>query len=174
MTYRQKNQVMAGVTGVLLLLILGVSVRKTVTLVQDNHRLEAQMHRANQAPAQITQLQARAAQLGQVMAVGGEPNALRRELFEQIGTYCQEHQVQLRSFQEARTFTEGALRVETHALHLEGNFAAQVRVCQALEEHLRRGRVVSLSFRTERDRRSKRVYLSGELLVQGIKEISNE
>ena len=174
LSYRQRNQMLAGVAGVLLLLTLGVSVRKTVALVQHNYTLEQQMHQAKRAPQRIAQLQSRSAQLGEVMAMGHEPNALRKELFEQVGSYCQQHQVQLRSFQESETFEEGSLRVETHVLHLEGGLQNQLRVCQALETQLSKGRVVSATFRTEHDRRTKRTYLSGQLSVQGVKEINDE
>ncbi|WKN45343.1 hypothetical protein [Tunicatimonas pelagia] len=174
LSYRRKNQLLLALSGILLLLVLGVSVRKTVSLVQVNADLQQQLEQATGAPQRIAQLEQRSTQLGSVMAMGTAESALRRELFEKIGAYCQQHQLQLHSFQEAETFIEEHLEVETHELILEGSFQAQVRVCQALESSLQQGRVTSIVFNTIYDRREKQTYLQGQFFIQGIKEITND
>jgi hypothetical protein len=173
-SYRQKNQIMAVVAGVLLLLVLGFSIRKTVALVRNNDQLEQQASLLNQAPEQIAQLQARSQQLGQTLAINEEGRALRKELFEQVSILCKQHQVRLESLQESETFIEDQLEVATHTLRLEGSFVNQIRVCNALENHLRGGRVASVTFTTVRDRRTKQTYLSGELCIQGVKQKTDE
>ena len=174
LSYRQKNQAMAVVAGVLLVVLFGVSVRKTAGLIYRNAELTQQVARVERAPEQIAQLQARSAQLGETIAVSTQDHTLRKELFEKVGAYCQRHQVRLESVQEAETFTEGPLQVETHELRLSGSFINQLRVCLALEEHLRSGRVASVIFRTERDRRTRQASLRGHLFIQGVKEVQHE
>ena len=174
LSYRRKNQIMGSVAGVLLLVVLGVSVRKTVALVKSNARLEQQARLLDRAPEQIAQLQMRSQQLGETLAISEQSDALRKELFEQVSMLCEQHQVRLRSLQEAEVFTEDQLEVATHTIQLEGSFANQVRICHALEDQLQRGRVASVSFRTVRDRRAKQTYLSGELSIQGVKEKADE
>ena len=174
LSYQQKNRIMVITAAVLLLIVAGFSVRKTVVMIQQNIQLAHRIQRAEQGPEQILQLEARSAQMGKIMAVGSEENALRRELFEKSGQYCQQYQVQLKSFQEAETFAEERLKIETHELLLEGAFTDQLRVCQALEENLTQGRVASVVFRSVRDRRSKQVRLNGQLYIQGVKEAEDE
>ena len=174
LSYQHKNRIMAITAAALLLIVAGFSVRKTVLMIQQNIQLAHRIKTAEQGPEQILQLEARSAQMGKVMAVGSKENALRRELFEKGGQYCQQHQVQLKSFQEAETFAEERLQIETHELLLEGAFTNQLRVCQALEENLTQGRVASVVFRSVRDRRSKQVRLNGQLYIQGVKEAENE
>ena len=174
LSYQQKNRIMAFSAAVLLLVVVGFSIRKTIAIIRTNIELTDRIQMAEQGPEQILQLQARSAQMGKVMAIGLEENALRRELFEKSGQYCQQYQVQLKSFQEAETFTEERLQIETHEILLEGAFTDQLRVCQALEENLTQGRVASVVFRSVRDRRSKQVRLNGQLYIQGVKEASNE
>ena len=174
LSYRQKNRIMATAAAVLLLVVAGFSVRKTIALVHQNARLVQRIALAQQGPEQIAQLEARSAQMGKVLAIGVEERGLRRELFEKAGRYCQQYQVQLTSLEESETFEEDLLQIETHELSLEGNFTDQLRVCHALEESLTQGRIASLVFHTVRDRRRKQVRLNGYLYIQGVKEVKHE
>ena len=174
LSYRQKNQILGATAGVLLVIVLGFSVRNTITLLQTNAALKQQIIMAERAPERIARFQARSTQLGEIMAIGNQEGALRQELFEKIGGYGHQHNVRLASFQEAETFLEENLQVETHELVLEGSFTNQLKVCRALEKETKQGRVVSLAFRTTQDRRSKKTYLNGHVYVQGVKKESDE
>ena len=178
LTFQQKNKLLILGTGLLLLAVYFLSIQKTINLYQSNQALRRQIQLAKQAPAQISQLQARLNQWGSVFTTDSSsaeiasthPETLRQELFEKVGKYTQQYEVQLQSFQPAEVFAEGSLQVETHTLLLEGSFQDQLRVSEALEKSLRHGRVASLSFATRQERRSKQTYLIGALSIQGINE----
>lgn len=99
-------------------------------------------------------------------------NAHERILYE-VGTFADEHSMRIREYPPAMMYTEKAYVVELNTLVMEGRFKDAVALLYALEHNMNLGRVTSVSFDLEVDKRTKKESLLTSITIQNLKPVDH-
>jgi hypothetical protein len=160
------------IIGAILFFILAylVAIRGTVTLASENQKIKRQLELVKEAPQQIENLNLELSSLQSSLTYVSEGDGLRRELLELIGELGYKHQILFKNFKEPSHFFNENFLVETHEIALQGPFKNLVKAIFELEKELKTGKVASVNFVLEIDRREKRKFLVAYVFIQSIKK----
>lgn len=169
LSYRQRNRLLYLAAGVGALLVYQVSLRPTLTLWQANAQQAHALQQLAQAPARTRHLQQQAAELtGWMRSFRRDSTRQDSEALDQLTQACRRYGVTLASWSAGeRTRTNGYV-LETRLAKLRGDFRGLERVVYHLEYAQPVGRLSSVRFALEEDRRQRRTFLYAYLYLQTI------
>lgn len=172
-TYREKLRLLLFGAGAFLILAYWLSLSKTVHAFRENNLLESRLDSVQSAPTAIArytaELEGYERSLGRFSA--GNRN-WEEHLLQGIGKACQQYGAVLIEFPAPLVEVQTSYTVLTHAVKLEGSYKALVQVVYALERMEAVGRITSVRFALEEDRRSRSTRLFGYVYFQHIKRES--
>lgn len=163
-TYRQKNQWL--ILGAVLLLIIAYwfSFRKTIHAYQKNNNLTTQVEQIQNANYNIQQLEQQLAKTNIQKATPFNQTVL----FEKISQFCKSNQLDILTFEEPQIVTTDNYEVTTNYMEIEGAFAAITRLVYELEQQLKLGRIASVKYKLDYNRKTKKDFLIGKIYLQNI------
>ncbi len=95
-------------------------------------------------------------------------------ILEKTGHFCQQHQLTLKSFPKTHYYKDKDYLVMTNKLVVEGEFIKILKLIYLFEQKFQLGKIISVQFDKERDRKTKRMKLYGSLFIQNVKHVKNE
>ncbi len=174
LAYRKKNLLLATVS-IVILAIAGFSTfGTTISLYKENKKMSQQLVFAKSAPANIIKINKELKNLQKTISYLDETSDLRKELLDKVGRTSEENHVLFREFKPPVSFIDEELHVETHEIVLQGSYTALVKVLDNVERKIKMGKVTSVRFSLEKERRSKKTNLLCYMSIQSIKERKNE
>jgi hypothetical protein len=148
-----------------------LSISSTIELWKSNNEIKQQLERAQYAPEQISALQAQLAEYNKLlMAYGG---SIQREeyLLSQLSGSCKKNAVQLASLTPPQLTIDNGYKIETRIVKLKGSFINLLWVIYHMEKIGPAGRLSSVKFVIEEDRKNAANYLFAYLYIQNLSEI---
>lgn len=175
-TYKEKNKLLlAGVmaTG---LLAYWLAIGPTVDMYRSNRVLTQQLFSAKSAPAEIARLSNELGKYDQAISSFTAAKVdWEQHLLQELSRACEQVGVRLIQLPSASEEKHEGYRVKTRVVKLEGSYKKLVQVLYALEGQKGIGRISSVQFVLEEDRRTRNTFLFAYMYIQNIeKSTGNE
>ncbi len=171
LTYRKKNLML--LVGTFFLLVLGYifSFGKTIEVWQSNEKLEEDAAVIQNAPTEIQNLKANISYLDRSLrsyvrdTISGE-----EYLLEKISESCRKYGVILVELLPPQLLEENEYSIETRFVKARGGFNNLLRLVYDLENKYQVGRVSSVKYVVEEDRKSNTKHLYARIYIQNLKQ----
>lgn len=161
-TYQQSNIGLLALTLLITLFAYFFTIQQTIHLKRNNKTMQNQLQQANTATQQIAYYNQ---QINQI-----DSNAVQAYnedyLLAVVSTFCREHNLAIKDFPSGITYLMDKEAVVSHDIEVEGKYADMVKLAHALEQDYQLGSIVSLKFATTMDRREKKLYLRGRIILR--------
>ena len=169
LSYGQRNKLLGLVSAFSAVVAYVVSIQPTLDLWTSTNQKTTALGEIQQAPRVMRQLQAQARQYEQVMRSFGNTST-RQEGYalDELTSACQRHRVMLASLSPGERSLRNGYQVETRVAKLRGSFHGLVQVLYELEYQRSIGRLSSVRFALEEDRKQHRNFLFAYLYLQNI------
>ena len=171
MNFKQKNRWLLLGTVLLLLVAYWFSFRKTIEARQQNKTLTQQQQQIQSANFTIQQLQKQLAKtkVNESRVLGTFNQTV---LFEKVSQFCESNQLDILTFDEPKIVLTDDYEVTTNYIEVEGSFKSITELVYELEQQLKLGRMASVHYELEYNRKVKRDFLVGQLYVQNIENMN--
>jgi hypothetical protein len=164
MTYKQKNQGLLLGAVLLLLVAYWFSFRKTIQAYRQNKTLTQKSEQIQSANFTIQQLEQ---QLSKTK-IHQETPFNQAVLFEKVSHFCESNQLNILTFDEPKIVQTDDYEVTTNYMEIEGGFKSMTELVYELEQKLRLGRMASVHYELDFDRKTKQFFLIGKIYLQNI------
>jgi type II secretory pathway component PulJ len=157
-------------TGAFLLLILisyQIALKGTVQLRREVKALKQKISEADELPQQIGLLRKQLKMLNATYFEEKQRSNNKHEIvLETVSRQAAKYAVTVYEFPARHIVSTSSVQVETHTITLRGRYTDLLKTIQSLETEERVGRIVSVNFYTESERRSRKKYLYAQLFIQ--------
>ncbi len=169
LSYQRRNHLLLLGSTILLLVIVGGYLRPTWELWQQTHAQQQTLAELRTAPAQLRALTAQA-QVDEQRLRGYRLDTTRQEgyMLNQLSQTCARHGVVLAGWSRGAATTQTGYRLHLQLARLRGPYQALVQTIYELEYEHPLGRLASVRFALEEDRRQRQSYLYAYLYLQSI------
>lgn len=175
LTYKKKVLYLLAGFVVLLILSYALSIRRTIALGEICNRLEQQKESLQNAPAKIRKINQELANINAIIGKDMHVDMdVQSAILEKTGQFCQKQKLTFKRFPKTHYYNEKDYLVMTNKLVMEGEFIKILKLIYLFEQEFQLGKIISVQFEKERDRKTKRMRLYGSLLIQNVKHIQNE
>jgi uncharacterized protein involved in propanediol utilization len=165
-SYKQKNQWLLLGTVLLLLVAYWFSFRKTIQAYRQNKTLTQQSEQIQSASFTIQQLEQ---QLAKTKINNTDGSGFNQTiLFEKVSHFCESNQLNILTFDEPKIVQTDDYEVTTNYMEIEGGFKSITELTYELEQKLRLGRMASVHYELDFDRKTKQDFLIGRIYLQNI------
>lgn len=164
MSYKQRNLLLLGASGLLLIFVITVSCRPTLQARQKHRLMQQQISRAATASQQMQQLET---QMAELKAFSIAPYK-RELLLESVTSFCREKGLMVTAFPQAERLKQGEATVVTHQIEVQGSYEAMVQLVYLLEQEDRLGAVSSLRFFKYKDRKARKQRLRANITLRNL------
>lgn len=156
-TYTKKNSFLAG--GIILLLVAGyfLSFSKTIALSEENDKLRSYEGSGSNLPLQIAAVNRNIQRLDSLISLNEENYQAR--LLGTLSEYCHKNQVTLMGVEGVEFPQYENTPYETYHISIEGRYTNLIRTIADMENNYGLGKIQSVRFETETERRSKKTRL---------------
>ena len=156
-SFKRKN--LAVTIAIPALLILGyfLSFSRTIELQKDNERLRGYEAQEDNLPLKIAAARKRIQTLDSIISINEVSYQAR--LLQTLTDYCKQYRTSLLEVKDVDFKQYETLPYDSYRIRIEGRYANLVRTLNALEKNFGLGKVQSVSYDKEEDRRTKRVSL---------------
>jgi uncharacterized protein involved in propanediol utilization len=151
----------------LLLIAYWFSFRKTSQAHHQNKNLTQQTKQIQSANFTIQQLQQQLAKTKINHPEGSGPFN-QTVLFEKVSHFCESNQLNILTFDEPKIVQTDDYEVTTNYMEIEGQFNSITALVYELEQKLRLGRMASVHYELDFDRKTKQFFLIGKIYLQNI------
>lgn len=170
-TYKTKLLILAFALVVLAVVSWKWGFSKTLDEWHRHHDLSEAIERSGGIEEQL-KYYAQAMQLVGQFYADSTVNTHER-ILDEVGAFADEHAMRIREYPPAMIYTEKAYEVELNTLVMEGRFKDAVTLLYALEHNMNLGRVTSVSFDLEVDKRTKKESLLTSITIQNLKPVDH-
>ena len=128
---------------------------------------------AAKAPARIASLEIALRSIEGV--IGGQTEEgidPQQQLLEFVTNYCEEQHITLQEFPQPVSQEEEDYAVETNIFVVRGNFIKLLKMTYALEQEMRIGKVVAVTYASKKNLRTKRLVLTATVYLQNVRKLS--
>lgn len=170
LTYRQKNKIL--LVGALLLLIVCYifAIGETVNLYGNNSKTTQKLESLKNAPQQIAGLNKRLNFLNsRVKQYVREDDFEQDDILVSVSDFCKRNRLKIIEFPKSTLKQKDDIVIETFNFTVEGNFTNLVKLIYDIEVVQKIGRVASLDFETQVDRRTKVKRLTVNIFLQNLR-----
>lgn len=168
-SFQQRNQLLGVGTLALLLLISLGYVRPTWLLWQQTRRQQQALAELKTAPDRLRLLTARAqADAWQMRSYRLDTTRQEGYMLNQLSQTCTRHGVSLAAWSRGESTAQVGYRIDLQVAKLRGPYKALVQTLYELEYEHPLGRLASVRFVLEEDRRQRRSFLVAYLYLQSI------
>lgn len=170
-TFKEKNKLLA--TGTLLVGLISYwfAFSQTVELYQQNNSLSARLDSAQAAPEQIAKLKTQLAGYEQsVNRFSLTKSDWEQRLLQEITRVCQQQQVKLIQLPPSAIEESNGYSLETRVVKLQGRYKNLVQALHHLETKHTIGRISSVQFSLEEERKTRKTFLFAYVYLQNIEK----
>lgn len=169
LSYRQRNLYLAlGSVGLLLLIGFGY-LRPTLLLWQTTQQQQQALVELQTAPRRLQTLTAQArADAWHMRSYRLDTTRQEGYMLNQLSRTCAHHGVTLAAWSRGESTTQAGYRVDMQVAKLRGSYRELVQTIYELEYEQPLGRLASVRFALEEDRRQRRSFLFAYLYLQSI------
>lgn len=168
-TYKQKNQALLGFCVFFLVVVYWLALGQTIELYGFTNKLEVRLDSARKAPVLVGRLTAELRGLDQkVDSYSAGPEVWQGILGTRVAAISKMNGVTLINLPLPLEDIQNDFIIQTCTVKLEGSFKDLLKTVYDLERAGVTGKIVSLRFALEEDRRSKRTSLYAYVFVQNI------
>ncbi len=156
-SYRKKNLALLILFPVILIVGYFLSFSKSIELYEENNRLESYEGRELNLPLKIASLNKRVQRLDSLITIN--QYSYQSRLFNTTSVYCEKYGtslIEVRGF-DFKQYED--LPYETYKIRLEGKYHDLLKVLNDMENNFGLGKVQSVSFTKEFNRKTKRTSL---------------
>jgi hypothetical protein len=173
-SYRQKNLGLLVGSIVFLLIIYFASIQKTIDMWRSNSELEEQVRLIDNAPSRIRKLKGQLDVFDSKMRNFSSDTSSKEEfLLEKISLSCYKNNLTLVSLPSPSYVVENELNVETRFVKARGSFINLLFLVHEIENQFKVGRVSSVKFALEEDKKNNAHYLFAYVYIQNIRQSGN-
>ena len=94
-------------------------------------------------------------------------------LFEKVSQFCESNQLDILTFDEPKIVQSDEYEVTTNYIEVEGSFKAITELVYELEQQLKLGRMASVHYELDYNRKTKQNFLVGKLYIQNIENTNS-
>lgn len=171
MSYRHKNRLLLICSLLFSILVYWLSLSQTMNLHWQVRELKSHLENAQAAPSVVSRLQVELAgyeqKLGRFSAGGAD---WQGHLTGQLAFICQQNRVTIITLPTPWKEEQNGYGIQTSTIKLEGNYKDLLSTIHMLEETEAIGRITSLSFIVEEDRKTKKTSLFAYVYIQNIEK----
>jgi hypothetical protein len=158
---------------VMLLVSYKVAIKSTITTYSDYKELKEKSRVAEDLPIRIAELQEKLNDLNQTYFDAVKIIDNTHELFlDKLGQFASANRTTITEYPKEHIYETSSVLIETHSAILTGRFINLLKVLYQLEVKERIGRIVSVEFFTETNRRTKVSSLYMRLYIQNYRNLN--
>ncbi len=169
LSYARRNQVVVAIGILLALSAYGIAIRPTVVLWRQQTELREQTQVVKQFQQQVRQTREKRRQYDSLL-LAFSSDTLRQDdyVFNELTRNCRQHGATLSSLTPVNQDDYQGYQIETRIAKLRGPFAALLKVVYNLEYHHPIGRLSSVRWTMEVDRKQRQEHLYAYLYLQNL------
>ena len=156
-SFKKKNLAVTIAIPVLLILGYVFSFSKTIALRKDNERLKGYEYQKDNLPLKIASVKKRIQTLDSMISI--TEVSYQARLLSTLTDYCTQNGTSLIEVQDVDFDQYEQLPYDSYRIKIEGRYTALIQTLDALEKNFGLGKVQSVGYVRELDRRTKRVSL---------------
>lgn len=172
---KQKFYLLAGSLVVLLIICYQLALKSTFSEIRMNKELKKMTIEAEDIPQQTALLKKQVADLNNKYFnedIGNDDN--HEIILEKVGRMALNTGTSVAEYPVRHIYQAMNTQVETHAIVLTGKFPNLLKVLYELEVHENVGRLVSVEYFTETDRKTRRRNLYSRIYIQNYRNLKND
>jgi hypothetical protein len=174
LTYKQRFYYLLGMGMLVYILSYGVAISGTIKTWHDLKETDVKLKKLSAAPANIKALEKSLDAINFKIGTNqGDVSDFQKTLLDGISSYCIQNGLILKEFPRIHAWQKGNYEFITSYACIEGPFVPLLKLLYKMEVTHATGRIVSVSFFSTEDRRTKKTRLSMSLYIQTIKQIGN-
>lgn len=162
-SYKKKNTVLLSVIPFILILGYFLSFSKTIELSDENSRIRGFEYQKENLPLKIASVNKSIQRLDSLISLNEESYQAR--LLGTLSQYCKKFKTELTEVKDVEFTQYEKLPYETYSLKIEGRYINLVQTLQAMENDFGLGKIQSVNFQKEINRKTKRVSLVMQLYL---------
>lgn len=173
LTYKQKYVLLLIIAGLFSLVIFKLSIQKTIRLYHSNQEALRKLENVSKAPQSIAKLQSEIEHLDALFGQMENETDHRAAIIQKCSDFCKENRIRVAQIKEPDILRRDKLIVETTELHFEGSHKNLLRLVYFLETTAGNGKLSSICFQKEMNKRSKEERLILKIFIQSITKQNN-
>ncbi|MGB3468386.1 MAG: hypothetical protein WBA74_24085 [Cyclobacteriaceae bacterium] len=162
-SYKKKNIALAITIVVLLIVGYFLSFSKTLELTRENEQLRSDEDSGTNLPLRIASVNRNIQKLDSLILLNEESYQAR--LLGTLSKYCQKHKTTLLEVKDVEFSQYENAPYETYSIKMEGKYTDLIRTMSDMENNYGLGKIQSVNFATETERKSKKVSLVLQLYL---------
>ena len=171
-TYKQRNMGLVVITIFMCFIIYQRSIKKTLLLVDDCHKMEQQITSAKASSGMIGQLQREIKHYDQLIGDAEKSsNEIQQDLMDSISNYCKRNNMIITEIPEAHSYSENSYMSITNQVNIEGDFVNLLKLTYNLEQQFSGAKPLSVKYYSRKNTRTKKTKLYATIYFQNIKKI---
>ncbi len=168
LTYQQKFKMVLAGFAVMFILSYLLAIKRTISLYFESRELQKIQIDWQQHPHQLKELKARKAQIQNQIQPAAQLTIAEEQLLEILLASAQEHGVTIRHFGRPISFEQQRMQINTYTCAISGKYHDLLRVIQQFESTFKAGKIASVQFKLEKDRKTRRQYLQASIQLQTV------
>lgn len=170
--YKKKNQLLLVVSLIFMVICYYLAIENTLNLRAQCSEIKEELSIAAKAPIKIAELEQQLKSIegviGNQAREGIDP---QQQLLQFVSHYCEEQQIILRDFPQPNSVEEDDYAIETNIFAVRGDFLKLLKMTYALEQDMRIGKVVAVTYRAKKNLRAKRLELIATIYLQNVRKL---
>ena len=159
----------------LLLIVVSymLAVKPTVALWSANGTLEQQIRSSKDLGPKLALVE-QDLQALKMYYSSDQASSKHDDLLEQLSHAAEQYQLVIVDFPAAEMYKEQQYWIESNTILVKGAYKDILQLVFDIEQTYKIGRVVSVVFAVERDRKAKKEFLTAQIIVQNIKPVTDD
>ena len=170
LSYKRKNQYLTISFALFLLIAYQLSIAETIELKAELDRARKANQAAIAAPAQLQKIQEKIHTMESLVGSNTQGDNIQQKLLEKLSHYCEKHEIDLTEFPHVKTIQYENYSQHINAFVLKGEFIPLVRLINHFEMEFTLGKITSIDFYSEIDRKTKSKHLYAKIFLQNIEK----
>lgn len=171
MTFKQKNKYLLIGAFCAGLLIYFFAINKTIQLRQQVKTIETELEQAVNSTGQMEALQRKVNTMdSKLKRYISDSDQNQEHVLDLISHFCSSHQLYLKDFPHANTFTQNDIELETIQFTVEGRYVNLLKLVYYLEQEARTGRITGVKFYSETNYRTMKKQVLATIFLQYIRK----
>ena len=172
-SYKKKNVVLISAFPLIMLLGYFLSFSKTMELSSENNQLKGYEMQKDNLPLKIASVNRSLQKLDSLISLN--ETSYQARLLSTLSTYCEKYNTVLIEVKDVEFTQYEKLPYETYSLKIEGKYINLVKTLQAMENNFGLGKIQSVNYQKEINRKTKRIslvlqlYLTRVIVIEPLK-----
>lgn len=174
LTYKQIVYLYFSGVVIAFIIIFKIALKPTIELKKSCSEKQEVLNSVAVAPQQIKIITDKLNRInGQLSSLSASGASTRDKILEEISTYCQLNNISVYNYPPSHFFDNKSFVVETNNIVIKGDFKRLLKLINYIETKGNFSRIISASFQSELNRKTKTKELYLELIFQNINNNGN-